>query len=598
MISKEIKKIIELAKTKGYILSEDQAFNILICSIYCYNSLDYDKNWYEIYETNVTDGSSDGGIDFVYYDDDSGKVIIGQNKFSANVSSGDVIAELDKIDRTIGYFLSNSAQQFNQKTKKNVLNALDSLTEENEGNIEIVFSSLATFKKEHIITKSEENERYSELVILNTSDIEKLIKDIESSLPIVKEFKFDIDTGRNCLKYESSDYSGIVLNIGASSLKKAFHKFESEGLFNLNIRRYIKSQSVDDAIIRTIENEPEDFWFLNNGLTIACEDYRVDGNKVILYDFSIVNGGQTTTLIAKNLLSDEHDFSIMCKIVKSNEKLSRLETMEFFNRVAEATNSQKPIQPRDLKANAPEMIRLQRILSSKNIFLEIKRGVPAPRKFEGRKLKNEELAQLIFSFVVQKPGTSRSNKKSLFNVNANYKVVFKKNYSKDNDMLDFLVDVIDFRGRIERCIQDLKSSEERDLNPEQMNVLMNGRQALIGLTGLIYRIVNGDYNIRKDDVSALYEKFKYGAFISNYKEDNIDDKIKSLVIELTQFMTEEYTKEYNSGSVSSASNFFKTDGRYLEILVKRYCDSLKIREADKGLVDFYGGLFKRDKSNG
>ena len=36
---------------------------------------------------------------------------------------------------------------------------------------------------------------------------------------------------------------------------------------------------------------------LNNGLTIACNEYKVDGKFIKLYDFSIVNGGQTTNLI-------------------------------------------------------------------------------------------------------------------------------------------------------------------------------------------------------------------------------------------------------------------------------------------------------------
>ena len=69
IIDKEIEKIIEVAKSKEIDFSKEEAFNFLICSIYCYKSLEYDKVWYDIVNLNITDGSNDGGIDFVYYDD-------------------------------------------------------------------------------------------------------------------------------------------------------------------------------------------------------------------------------------------------------------------------------------------------------------------------------------------------------------------------------------------------------------------------------------------------------------------------------------------------------------------------------------------------
>ena len=36
------------------------------------------------------------------------------------------------------------------------------------------------------------------------------------------------------------------------------------------------------------------FWLKNNGITIVCGDFEIDGREVKLRDFSIINGGQTT----------------------------------------------------------------------------------------------------------------------------------------------------------------------------------------------------------------------------------------------------------------------------------------------------------------
>ena len=66
LIDAEIKKIIEIGKNHMSSLKEEMAFNYLICAIMCYNTLDYNKIWNDISDDNITDGSYDGGIDFVF----------------------------------------------------------------------------------------------------------------------------------------------------------------------------------------------------------------------------------------------------------------------------------------------------------------------------------------------------------------------------------------------------------------------------------------------------------------------------------------------------------------------------------------------------
>ncbi|MFD1453968.1 AIPR family protein [Oceanobacillus sojae] len=595
MIKKEIEKIVTVGRNNNMDLSDDKAFDILMCALYCYQSLDYQKHWYDLINSNITDGSNDGGIDFVYFDEDEMRVVIGQNKYSNTIKVGDVFNEIKKIDLTINDFNKNRTQEYNKGVRKNFRDTLDRLTDEYTGNIDIVFSSLSLFDSNKVYRKFEVNNNFSELIIMGENEIVKMIEDIRENLPVVKEYKFDISGTQNKLKYASDAYSGVVLNISANSLKKAFDKFETEGLFNLNIRRFIKAKNVDDAIKETINKKPSDFWFLNNGLTIACKDYHIDGNNVKIYDFSIVNGGQTTTLIAKNLPSEKNDFYLMCKIVKSNEELDTTESMRFFNNIAEATNSQKPIQPRDLKANAPEMVSLQRLFEERDYYLEIKRGLPAARRYGRNKIKNEELAQLFFSFVVQKPGTARSNKKALFSNNANYKQVFMRSYAKNKDELNFLIELVNYNNYLDDVIQRLKDRKDRTLDQDEMSILSNGKQCIVALTGFIYRIVNNDFSIKHDNIISINEKFNFGNFISNYREDDIEKKITDLVVELTKFLKDEYAREFEMEKVTSPSNFMKTDKKYLEAILKRYIDFLRIRNNETELLEYYGLLFKRNE---
>lgn len=593
-IESEISRIIEIAEADGIEISEERAFDYLICSLFCYNSINYKENWNKLKNQNITDGSRDGGIDFVYFDDDNGKVIIGQNKYSNNCDVNSVCAEIEKITSTIKSLYNGATTEFSRDMKSKVFNALDSLNEENDGNIEVVFSSLSNFDQNKVRDRIRDKNIFSDLIFYDLDDIEKAIEDLQKDLNVVSEFSFDIDKSKNILNYRSDKYEGSVFNISAVSLKNAFDRFETSGLFNLNIRRYVKAKNVDEAIKSTILNEKDDFWFKNNGLTIACQDYRFDGNTVKMYNFSIVNGGQTTTLISKNLKDNSRDFYVLCKIVKSTEELNNEDTMRFYNEIAETTNSQKPIQPRDLKSNSPEMILLQKILLKRGYFLEIKRGISAPKKFKEKKLKNDDLAQLYYSFVIQKPGTARSNKKSLFSNNSHYKRIFYQQYGKNPEKIDFIVDLIQLNKRVDETIKKFEDGYSKNaLNLEEMNVLSNAKLCIIALIGFIYRIVNQDFDVRNQSIENDLDQFEYGYFISNYHGDDIDEKIEDLLYELIVHINDLYETEYDNQRVTSISNFLKTDKMYQQVILEKFIINLRKGKNLDRLIEEYGVLFKR-----
>ena len=603
VIKKEIDKILNLAEKKDVSFTEEKAFNFLVCSLYCHKTLDYDKVWFEIVDVNITDGPNDGGIDFVYFDDDNSKVIIAQSKYSKNCDVNNVVGEINKINKTIENFKKQNTSDYNKNLKARYLNVFDQLNDENEGNIEIVFVSLSKFDQNKVSSNVENNGLYSELTFLGEFDIEKIIQDLETELDVVSEYKFEIDRAKNILEYTSNNFEGVVVNISASSLKTAHDKYENKGLLNLNIRRYIKAKNVDEGIVKTINFDKDDFWFKNNGLTIACDDYSFDGNYVVVNNFSIVNGGQTTTLIAKEFKSNNDDFFVMAKIVKRVEKHknhgkdksnNKSYSIDFFNEIAEATNSQKPIQPRDLRSNSPEMITLKKLLEDRGYFLEIKRGISVPKKFVEKRIKNEELAQLIYAFRYQKPGTARSNKKSLFSNNSHYKQIFYLKYSKEPEKVDFLIDLINLNKRVDMVIQRFKNNSAfTTLSIDEMNVLNNSKLAIIALMGYIYGLVNKDYKLQDKKVEDFIDNFEFGYFLKNYTGDDIDDLLEKLIFELVIFIQDLYQIEYSNGNVTSISNFLKTDKMYTQNILEKYILDLKKRDNFDRLIDFCGDLFRR-----
>ncbi len=383
--------------------------------------------------------------------------------------------------------------------------------------------------------------------------------------------KIKLDKPKNILEYESLNNKGIMCNVLSTSIIQLYNKYAGKGLFDLNIRRYIRNTLVDSGVKRTLDKDRENFWFLNNGIIIACQDFEIDGDTVRLYDFSIVNGGQTTTLISSYKGNNTQEFFIPCKIISTKDESA---DSSFFTKIAEATNSQKPIYSRDLKSNTPEMVRLKKLLERENIFLEIKRGIK-PKKNYKYTIKNDELAQLIFSFVYQRPGTSRSGKKKIFDSDELYAKVFKVNYFDDTNKKDFLLDIIDLYDRFK--IIEKKHKQTTTLNEIQLEILKNGRQIIFALMGVLYRLENCDLtesDLKSNPSNLKAIPFNYGKHISNYKGNDFDKKFEKIIIDIIKIVADSYQMARNNNLTTSVSNYFKTDSKYYDAIVPKFADAL------------------------
>lgn len=70
-----------------------------------------------------------------------------------------------------------------------------------------------------------------------------------------------------------------------------------KSLFDDNVRDYQGVNGINDEIKDTVENEPEKFGLLNNGITIVCESYHQSNRRISLRNPQIVNGCQTSHVL-------------------------------------------------------------------------------------------------------------------------------------------------------------------------------------------------------------------------------------------------------------------------------------------------------------
>lgn len=555
-------------------ISEEKAFSHAIL-----------KNYFDVDFIDqigvVTDGPNDGGIDFLYYDEEDSKVILCQSKYSDSLKFDQIISELNKMYSTVQNFKKGNTGIYNEALRLALQNAKDRLPDDNNDNYEYHIYTTAPIDINAAIKKinNTSHEFPAEAVSIYTEDeIEKKMQNCLESLATVECEKIQLDHANNYLEYESKDSKGIMCNVLSTSIIRLYNNYAGAGLFDLNIRRYIKNTLVDSGIKKTLDDNRENFWFLNNGIIIACEYFEIDGDTVKLSKFSIVNGGQTTTLIGNYKGTNTKEFYIPCKIVatKVDPKSTKSDSnADFFTKIAEATNSQKPIYARDLKSNAPEMVQLYNWLKNEKVYLEIKRGFK-PKFKADYQIKNDELGQLILSFAFQRTGTSRSGKKVIFENQSIYDPLFKVNYAKDIAKKTFLLDLIKLKSKYDEVEKNLKSS---DLSPIELEILKNGRQTIFAIMGMCYRLANMDIKEKDivDDPKSLGTiPFTYGAVLSNYKHDDIHKKLERTIRDIVYILSEIYQTAYDNNLTTSVSNFFKTDLKYYNDIVRKFMNYFRL----------------------
>lgn len=362
----------------------------------------------------LTDGANDGGIDAIFNDPNSegNDMVIVQSKYyeSSTLTGQDVAGELYKITETIKAIDSYKVSSINEKVVSAYRTAKSQM--EDSGIIRIVFFTSYIPKNKRERSKIEKSmtsffDSY-ELEMNFRSDIEAQIEAVDNGKLCVDFDKLELDSKDNYLQYEDS----IIVNISAQSLQN-LQNTRRNALFGMNLRYYIRQKAVDDGIRTTISKEPENFWYKNNGIIIVCKDYEVDGKVLKLYDFSIVNGGQTTNLIGR--LDIEHDFYLQCKVVKSKGSTAN-ECDQFTLSIAEASNSQKPIKKADLKSNTTEQLRLRERLHKYQVYYITKKGDRAPKQYAEpyQCATLEQVGKMGLAAVLQMPGSARSNSQRMY----------------------------------------------------------------------------------------------------------------------------------------------------------------------------------------
>ncbi len=191
---------------------------------------------------------------------------------------------------------------------------------------------------------------------------DRLVSIIQASRPVNDTLQL---TGQAIV--EDMDFSRIL--VGRIAVQELANLIEKHGerLLERNIRRYLGLQGnrVNEAIKNTLQGtERSNFYFYNNGITLTCDKFSYNalqsGNfQVRIDNLQIINGGQTCMTIYRTLkdptlfarTSQAYVLFRLYQLPSGNEDLVR--------QITYATNSQNPVELKDLKSNDVRQKRLE-----------------------------------------------------------------------------------------------------------------------------------------------------------------------------------------------------------------------------------------------
>ena len=425
-----------------------------------------------------------------------------------NEDSIDFLSQMDE-DYFRGVFLADISEQLNQLAKKMAYVLIKTPYMDNGEEIKIFTNIDKPMSEDNIYTNRilcdfdipvEEKIRVQREVsshevkwknirfdILFRDDIQEEIDDIENPKEYVASGELVL-MNKDSICFFGEEKSFITM-ISAFSLKRAFFDFGNKGLLDSNLRFFVPSKKIDPKIIDSISNDSENFCYYNNGIIVTCDDYVIEGRIIKLSNFSIVNGGQTTNLIGRT--DFEEDFPVVCKLIKN--KYDEVEKrVDFLAKVAEASNTQKPINAKDLIANRREQRLLKIQFERCGIFLKVKRGEKIDKSVYSenwQNASNDEIAQFIYSMVYQSPGSSKNSKSKLLDTEKIYKKIFSETY---ND--DFFVSVQHLKVAYNEWIKKLKRKEAK--SSTKLALSKHGMLYCFATYSLIYKAEIND-DVRK-----------------------------------------------------------------------------------------------------
>ncbi len=309
----------------------------------------------------LTEGGQDHGIDGMYVGDvqnGSFPVYLFQGKYNQNMQGAKGFPQ-DGIIK----LLNAIAVVFDPDKELNVNPALQARVEDarslvRDGNIPFVVACACCNGKkwEQNGQDSIDEAALGDQVVWEFVNHDRLIEIQKQAEPVDDTIQLS-----GAALIEEFNYRRVL--VGKAPVTEIKRLFDAHGdrLLQRNVRRFlgVNGNRVNEGIAESLveADERENFYFYNNGITVVCSKFArnaLQGGSysVQLKDLLVINGGQTCRTIQQTIgAMTPADFAGAYVLIRVYELAE--EDDSLIHRITYATNSQNPVDLRDLKANDP-----------------------------------------------------------------------------------------------------------------------------------------------------------------------------------------------------------------------------------------------------
>lgn len=242
---------------------------------------------------------------------------------------------------------------------------------------------------------------------------------------------------------EEFDFRRVLVGkISVSEIKALFDR-HGDRLLERNIRRYLglSGNRVNDQIATTLRSAADqgNFYFYNNGITAVCTQFRhnaLQGSawQVRITGLQIINGGQTCKTI-QAVLTDPAVVAEKAFVLIRLYELTGED--DLVQNITFATNSQNPVDLRDLKSNDEIQQRLE--ISIQGLGYAYKRQRSGDSSSSRTEITIATAAEAVLSVWRHNPQQAK------FRSGAHFGSLYKTIFSEDLNGAQVILAVLLFR---------------------------------------------------------------------------------------------------------------------------------------------------------
>lgn len=256
---------------------------------------------------DVTDGSDDNGIDGVGIDSEAARVVVVQSKWDGSGTGSPALGDVQKFAQGFRDLINARFDRFNAKVRSKT-GELTAALDNPDVQFEIILAhsgqaALSEEAKRVFLDLLEDLNDVSEIAtfrMLAQSELHGFVRRaVSGKAPDLEVTLYD--WGKT-----DEPYTAFYGQVDAADVAEWWSD-HGVRLFDQNLRKFIPDSSVNASIIKTLLEDPQRFWYFNNGVTVLCKRVakaaaagtaRKTG-KFTFEGASVVNGAQTVGCIGQ-----------------------------------------------------------------------------------------------------------------------------------------------------------------------------------------------------------------------------------------------------------------------------------------------------------